>query len=153
LRRKSVRKVLVLILVIVMAVTIIAVAGCDGDDTTTTVVTPGGEATLSDKPPGEAELGIPIYPDAQYVPESGSILKGSTEEGEFATASASFKTEDDFEEVVAWHIERLGEPSYLSREEPKEANWMHIAESGEVIVVSIDDDGDEVVISIGRMSG
>ena len=62
-------------------------------------------------------------------------------------------TEDNFEDVVAWYIERLGEPSYLSREEPKEANWMHIAESGEVIVVSIDSDGDEVVISIGRMRG
>jgi len=147
-----VRKALVLILVIGMAVTIIALAGCGGDDTTTVTI-PGGEATLSDKPPGEAELGVPIYPDAQYIPESGSTMTGSTEEGEFVTASASFKTEDDFEDVVAWYIERLGEPSYLSREEPKEANWMHIAESGEVIVVSIDDDEDEVVISIGRMSG
>lgn len=146
------RKALVLILVIGMAVTIMAMAGCGGDDTTTVTI-PGGEATLSDEPPGEAELGVPIYPDAQYVPESGSTLTGSTEEGEFATASASFKTEDNFEDVVAWYIERLGEPSYLSREEPKEANWMHIAESGEVIVVSIDSDGDEVVISIGRMRG
>jgi len=146
-----VRKALVLTLAISMAVTIIAVAGCGGDDTTTVTI-PGGEATLSGKPPGEAELGVPIYADAQYVPESGSTMTGTTEEGEFITASASFKTDDDFEDVVDWYIERLGEPSYLSREEPKEANWMHIAESGEVIVVNIDDDGDEVVISIGRMS-
>ena len=146
------RKVLISMLAVAMAVTIMAAAGC-GDDSTTTVVTPEGEATLSDKPPGEAELGVPLYPDAEYIPESGGTLTGSTEEGEFATASASFKTDDDFSDVVAWYTERLGDPSYMSREDPKEANWMNIAESGEVIVVSIDEDEGEVTISIGRMSG
>ena len=146
------RKTLVLILTLAMIVAVMAAAGC-GDDSTVTVVTPEGEATLSDEPPGEAELGVPVYPDAEYIPESGGTLTGTTEEGEFATASASFKTEDSFEEVVAWYIERLGEPSYLSREDPKDANWMNVAESGEVIVVSIDEDEGEVVISIGRMSG
>jgi hypothetical protein len=147
-----VRRIPVFILVVVVFATFIAAAGC-GDDSTTTVVTPQGEATLSDEPPGEAELGVPIYPDAEYVPESGGTMTGSTEEGEFTTASASFKTEDDFEDVVAWYTERLGEPSYLSIEDPKDANWMNVAESGEVIVVSIDEDEDEVVISIGRMRG
>jgi hypothetical protein len=147
-----VRKALIAMLALAMVLAILAAAGC-GDDSTTTVVTPEGEATLSDKPPGEAELGVPLYPDAEYIPESGGTLTGSTEEGEFATASASYKTEDDFEEVVAWYTERLGEPSYMSREDPREANWMNIAESGEVVVVSIDEDEGEVTISIGRMSG
>jgi len=148
-----VKKVLDFILAMGVAVAIAAMAGCGGDEGATTVMTPEGEATLSDRPPTEAELGVPIYPDARYIPESGALLEGTTEGAEFTTASAGFKTEDGFSEVVAWYVERLGEPNYRSQGEPKEANWMRIADSGEVIVVNIDEEGGEVVISIGRLSG
>lgn len=164
------KKVIVIMMLLGLVIGLLAVTGCGNDEKTVktpygdvTVEEDGGQVTyeseegdvtydVSDKPPTEAELGAPIYPDAEYVPGSGGTVTGSSEEGEFATAGAEFTTTDSFEDVLDFYTAELGEPLY---QDPTtgEASWMLDMGETSFTVVTISDEGSQVSISIGRMAG
>ena len=118
-----------------------------------TVEGEGGEgATIeySQEVPSEEELGAPVYPNATYEPESGVSTDVTTEEGEFSATGAEFNTTDDYDNVVRWYRDRLGESSFS---EPGETVWMLGDAEKEMVMVSVADEGDRVVIVIARISG
>jgi hypothetical protein len=162
--------VILMLLGLVAGLLAITVTGC-GDDKSTvktpygdvTVEEDGGQVTyqteegdvsydVSDKPPTEAELGAPIYPDAEYVPGSGGTVSATGAEGEFTTAGAEFTTSDSIADVLDFYIGELGEPSF---QDPTtgEASWMLDMGEESFTVVTITDEGGEVSITIGRMAG
>jgi len=112
----------------------------------------GEEATIeySQEAPTEEELGAPVYPNATYEPDSGVSTDVTTEEGEFSSTSAEFHTTDDYDNVVRWYEDRLGEP-FAS--EPGETVWMLGDPEKDMVMVSVADDGDRIVIVIARISG
>ena len=112
----------------------------------------GDEATIeySQDAPTEEELGAPIYPNATYEPESGVSTDVTTEEGDFSSSMAEFSTTDGYDNVVRWYEDRLGEP-FAS--EPGETVWMLGDPEQDMVMVSVADDGDRVVIVIARLSG
>lgn len=118
-----------------------------------TVEGEGGEqATIeySQEPPSEEELGAPVYPNATYEPDSGASMDLTTEEGDFSSKSAEFNTADSYDQVVSWYRDRLGEPF---GSEPGETVWMLGSMEQEVVMVSVADEGEKVVIVIARISG
>jgi len=166
------KKALVIFLAVGLAVALFAIVGCGSDKTT--IKTPEGEVTveedggtitfegeegsgtidLSDKPPTEAELGAPVYPDAEYVEGSGGTMTGTGEEGEFATAAAEFKTKDSFGDVVDWYTGELGqEPFSVDTDGQQEASWLLGDDETNFITVTVTEVDGEVVIGIVRMSG
>ncbi len=120
------------------------------DEDSGSVTVDGDTYTWDDEAPSEAELGIAIYPDADYVPGTGGSGSISSEEGATAVAGADFTTEDSFVKVVAWYTDKYGEPLYST---DTEASWMPGGDltTGELKTVSITDEGDEVKISIANI--
>lgn len=166
------KRALVIILAIGLAVALFAITGCGSDSTT--IKTPEGEVTveedggtitfegeegsgtidLSDKPPTEAELGAPVYPDAEYVEGSSFSMTGTSEEGGGASATASFSTKDSFDEVVAWYTDELGEePVSVTSAGVKTASWAMGDEETEYISVNVTQGEGEVVITLSRVVG
>jgi hypothetical protein len=162
------KKALVLILAIGLAVALLAITGCGSDSTT--IQTPEGEvtfeedggtvtfegddgsATLSDEPPTEAELGVAVYPGAEYVPGSGMTMSGSDAEGAGTVVTASFATNDSYDDVVAWYADELGEEAFdISTGGVQEASWLLGDEETDFITVSVASEGGEVVIVISRV--
>ena len=151
-----------------LAVTLLAITGC-GDDSTT-IQTPEGEvtieegdgtitfegeegsATISDEPPTEAELGVDVYPGAEYVPGSGMTMTGGDAEGAGAVVTASFSTSDSYDEVVAWYNDELGQEAFeLTAEGMQEASWIVGDEETDIITVSVAVEDGEVIILISRV--
>lgn len=164
------KKILVMLMLLALVAGLVAIAGC-GDDKKTvetplgdvTVEEDGGEITyeteegdvtydVSDEAPSEDDLGAPIYSDAEYVPGSGGVVSGSSEEGEFTTAGAEFTTSDSFDDVVEFYTDELGEP-LLMDETTMEATWMTDLSDDSVVTVTVTDEGGEVLIYIGRLGG
>lgn len=73
------------------------------------VKTPEGdvESKVSDDVPTEAELGLPVYPDAEIDEETSGSVETTTEEGTATFKGVSLITDDDFDAVVAWYREKL----------------------------------------------
>jgi len=165
------KKVIVILMLLGLVAGLLTVTGC-GDKEETTVKTPfgdvtveedGGEVTyetdegdvtydVSDEPPSEAELGAPIYPDAEYVPGSGGTATVTGEEGEFMQAGAEFTTSDSFEDVLDFYTDELGEP-FFQDPTTGETTWMFDVGEDSATVVTISEDGGEVLISIYTMAG
>lgn len=101
--------------------------------------------------PGEEELGAPIYPGADYVPESGGSVTGVAPEGEFATVGGEFRTQDPFLKVLAWYRERLGEPFFLE-ESQSTATWSR-REDGKLVLVGLRGEPSGTTISIYNLQG
>jgi len=167
---RQLKKVIVILMLLGLVAGLLVMTGCGNDETTiktpygdVTVEEDGGEVTyetdegdvtydVSDEAPSEAELGAPIYPDAEYVPGSGGTMSASGEEGEITTAGAEFTTSDSFEDVLDFYTGELGEPLYMDTT-AGEASWMLDMGEDSFVVVNIEDTGGEVSISIGRMAG
>lgn len=173
------RRAVVLVILGLLALSLLAAVGCGSKKTT--ITTPegkvtveegeGGKVTLkseegdttyqwSDKAPTEEELGMPIYPGAQYVAGSGGSGSFAGEQGAATVVGAEFTTTDSFDKVLAWYTGKLGQPAYV--EDGKEATWMsgmgisesdHKAEEGEIATLSIKAESGKVKISISRMTG
>jgi len=126
----------------------------EDDGGTITYETEEGDVTYdySDKAPSEDDLGAPVYPDAEYVPGSGGVVTGSGPEGKFTTAGAEFTTSDDFDEVVEFYNDEMGDPLIVD-ETTMEATWMKEMSDGSVVTVTVTDEGGEVLIYIGRLGG
>jgi hypothetical protein len=112
----------------------------------------GDEATIeySQDAPSEEELGAPVYPNAAYNQDSGASMDVTTEDGDFSSTSAEFSTSDDFDQVVGWYEDRLGEP-FAS--EPGESVWMIGDMEEDMVMVSVANEGDKVVVTIARITG
>ena len=164
------KRVLVLLMLLALVAGLVAVVGC-GDDTKTvktpvgdvTVQEDGGEITYeteegdvsyeySEEAPSEADLGAPIYPDSEYVPDSGGVVKTTGPEGEYTTAGAEFTTSDDYQDVVDFYTGELGTP-LIEDETTREATWMSDLSDASVVTVTVTDEGGEVLIYIGRLGG
>ncbi|MEW6552900.1 MAG: hypothetical protein AB1384_01260 [Actinomycetota bacterium] len=163
------KKTLVLLMLLGLVAGLIFATGC-GDKKTVetpfgdvTVEEDGGEITyetdegdisydVSDKAPSEDDLGAPIYPDAEYVPGSGGVVSASGEEGDFTTAGGEFTTGDSFDDVVGFYTDELGDP-LITDTATGEATWMVDLSDESVVTVTVTDEGGEVLIYIGRLSG
>jgi hypothetical protein len=162
------KKALVLIMAVGLAVALLAITGCGSDSTT--IQTPEGEitfeedggtitlegdegsATISDEPPTEAELGVAVYPGADYIPGSGMTMSGSDAEGAGAVVMASFSTSDSYDDVVAWYSDELGEEAFeITTGGMQEASWLLGDEETDIINVSVAVEDGEVVILINRV--
>lgn len=177
------RKTLVPVLILGLAIGLFAIVGCgekkttvetpfgdvevskdngdikigdeNGDDESVTIKTEEGDVTYksSDKAPTEAELGVPIYPGAEYVPGSGGTASAKGEDGEFVTAGAEFTSDDGFDKVVDFYTKKLGSPMVTTSEGgANEAIWMKV-EGEATTTVSVTEEDGGVSISIGRLSG
>ncbi len=157
------RKVMVVMALGLLALSVLAALGCGGNKTTittpegkvtveegkgtTTIKTGEGETTWSDKPPSEQQLGLPIYPGAEYVPGSGGSSTFSGEEGAASVASAEFTTGDSFDKVLSWYQGKLGEPFFVT--EGKEATFMVSENEENVKTVNITAEDGKVKIYLG----
>jgi len=165
-----VKKFVVVATILALALGMIWMAGCGKKETTietpegkVKVTEEGGEVTyeteegegkykVTEEEPSEEDLGAPVYPDAEYVEGSGGTVSGSSEEGEFTTSGAEYRTGDDFNKVVGWYKDKLGEPMYIDTT-ANEASWMLSISEKEVVVVTVTQEEGGVSISIGRMKG
>ena len=161
------KKALVLVLALALVVAIVIVAGCSSDDKTT-VETPVGDVTVEEEngsvtieteegeftaesgegEPTEAELGAPIYPDAEYVEGSGYSGTISDETGSFSSAGGEWTTSDSYDDVVDYYTDELGAPM----SDIDGATWVLGDPTGDdVISVVVEESGGEVLITIGRL--
>jgi hypothetical protein len=162
------KKALVIILALSLVVAVMAIAGCSSDDKTT-VETPVGDVTVEEDngtvtidtedgeltaeggegEPSEADLGVSIYPDAEYVEGSGFSGTISDETGSFSSAGGEWTTSDSIDDVVAFYTDELGEPMAVM---DGEATWILGDPAGDdVTTVGIESSGGEVLITIGRL--
>jgi len=161
------KKALVLILALALVAAIVVVAGCSSDDKTT-VETPVGDVTVEENngsvaieteegeftaeggegEPTEAELGVSIYPDAEYVEGSGYAGTISDETGSFSSAGGEWVTSDSFNDVVDFYTDELGPPM----SDIDGATWIIGDAAGDdVATVVVEESGGEVLITIGRL--
>ncbi len=101
------RKTLLILSLILIVVAVPAlVLGC-GSDKSTTIETPQGNLNIGgDDAPSEAQLGIAIYPGAQYV--QGSSLGFSQDTSGYGTLGGMWVTGDSFDKVVNFYNGKLG---------------------------------------------
>lgn len=166
------KKLLVISLVLGLLAALVAVSGCGKKESSVklpggeevkveegggkvTIEGEGGKTTYEggEKEPTEKDLGVPIYPGAEFVPGSGGTAT-ATSEGETAVyAGGEWTTEDDFEEVVDWYNKKLGQSALVTSEGgTKSAVWLVGGETEKnITTVSVEEEGGKVKISIGRM--
>lgn len=111
-----------------------------------------GEATYEStlEEPSEAELGAPIYPDAEFNEKGSGKVSGTSAEGEYSATVAEFITDDSFDKVLSWYRGKLGEPLYVETT-AREASWTKV-ENERIIAVSIQEEEGKVKIIISRTS-
>lgn len=111
-----------------------------------------GDTTLetSETVPTEQDLGVPIYPGAEYVPGSGQALKASRGEGQLFFTGAEFTTADGFEQVTAFYGEKLEQPP--SQTGGTAADWLFKDEAGRIYLVSVEATEGKVKITIIKSS-
>ena len=163
------KKALVLLMLLGLVVGLVFAAGC-GDDKKT-IDTPFGEVTeedgeityeseegdvtydySEDEAPSEDDLGVSVYPDAEFVPGTGVVVRSSGTNGEVSVSGAQFTTQDDFEDVVDFYTDELGEP-FMVEETTTEATWISNLSDESIVTVTVTDGGSEVSINIGRLGG
>jgi hypothetical protein len=169
----QVRKALILLMMLGLIAGLVALSGCGSDKTT--VKLPSGEEysveedgsgsysvetgegdyqyDVTDEAPSEAELGVPIYPGADYVPGSGGTFSGTGPEGESALASAQFTTKDSYDEVVAFYTGELGAPLFEDAS-LEEASWVLGTDQSRATSLTVTNEGGQILIYIvNNMSG
>lgn len=140
-RERKMKKALLMLLAGFMVVAIVWLAGCGGTkvkvDTKNgklEVSSPKGSLKIKNKTPTEAELGVPIYPNAKAV-EEGSL---STTEGQSTySAVAPFVTDDSVATVVAWYKEKLSGKPGLRDMTTSEGGMFAFQSGNEIKMVSI----------------
>jgi len=123
------RKALILTLALALVVAIMVVVGCGGDDEKPadsgdeisigtyerdiTVEEGDGEASgqagEEEREPSKEDLGVPIYPGAEYVAGTGIVGYFAAEGGVLWRVQGQWTTADDYDDVIAWYIDALGE--------------------------------------------
>lgn len=126
------------------------------DEGEVTIETDEGEVTYKggEGEPSEEDLGVPIYPDAEYVEGSGGSGSASGSEGTTVYAGGEWTTDDDFDEVVGWYTDKLGDPDMTTSEGGVDtAIWMEGDMSTDITTVTVSNEDGEVKIAIGRIAG
>lgn len=166
------KKLLVLSLILGLFVGMVTVVGCG--EKKTSIELPGGEevkveedggkVTLKgeegettyesgEEEPTEKDIGVPTYPDADYVSGSGGTATATSEGETTVYAGGEWTTDDDFDEVVGWYSDKLGDPMYTGSEGgTKSAAWI-VGDNMEenVTTVTVSEEDGEVTITIGRI--
>jgi hypothetical protein len=115
---------LLLVVMLLAGLVGLALAGCGGSgvkvgnaevetkDGSTTVKTPEGDTTVkTTKAPTEAELGMPVYPDAMM--DENTLLTSTSASGEKLVTAGQLWTTDSTDKVIAWYQGQLsGKPEY-----------------------------------------
>jgi len=165
------RKALILTLALVLVVALIVIVGCSGDDERPadsddeisigtyerdiTVEDGDGEASgqagEEEREPSEEDLGVHIYPGAEYVPGTGVVGYFAAEGGVLWRVQGQWTTADGYDKVVAWYADTLGEqPS----DSPSTGGvvWRLTAPSGtDSTTLYIVPQGDKVLLDIYRV--
>ncbi len=150
------RRIFFLCSLILVAVALPALLlGCGSNDSTN-VNTPEGNLNVQGggQAPTEAQLGVPIYPGAQYVAGSGgsyTLNDGSGTSG----ASGSWTTSDSFAKVVSFYTDKLGAPITSSDEQGQVAVWLKSSDKSISTVTAKENSpsNGQVAIEIGVMTG
>jgi hypothetical protein len=167
----TMKKLLVVSLVLGLFISLVAVSGCGKKETS--IENPrgekgkfeeeGGKVTIEgeegkttyeggEKEPTEQDLGVPIYPDADFVPGSGGAATATSEGQTTIYAGGQWTTKDGFEKVVSWYSGKLGEPMYTTSEGgTKSAAWMIGEMEENITTVTVEEEGGKVTITIGRI--
>ena len=106
---------------------------------------------VQDQAPSEEELGVPIYPDSQYI--EGTGINGTAQQNgqEVSIVGAEFTTKDAIGKVVEWYKGKLGEPMAPS---PESTMWMLQGKDGSIVTVVVDlVEENKVKIAITKLSG
>ncbi|MBC7247253.1 MAG: hypothetical protein H5T73_05695 [Actinobacteria bacterium] len=165
------KKLLVLSMILGLCVALVAVTGCGKKETS--VKLPGGEEVQveedggkvtieseegrttyesGEKEPTEKDLGVPVYPDADYVPGSGGTASATSGGQASVYAGGQWTTKDDFDEVVGWYSGKLGEPMYTTSEGgTKSAGWMIGDMEENFTTVTVEEEAGKVTITIGKI--
>ncbi len=167
---RKIGRLWVALFLMVMALMLWAASGCGKKETT--IKTPEGEVTVGEKgdeitiktgegevtsklgkkPPSEEELGVPVYPNAEYDPEAGggiATYQGEEEKGTFIVATYSVGS--SFDEVVSWYKQKLGDPTGTFIAEIKQATWFK-QEGNDSITVVVQEEKGKVTLTINRTS-
>ena len=113
------RRKILFLLTVFMIITVGCISGCggcgcnDGHDQLDTEhyiedLDRLSQESSSDQLPSEAELGVPVYGE-NVDPSSVESSKSETD-GEVTDAGVDYSSKDDFETVVSWYKNQLGEP-------------------------------------------
>lgn len=111
------KKALVVMLATLLVTGAMGLAGCgktsvrvDTKKGDLEVKTENGGVKVETGVPSEADLGVPLYPDAKGVKNAA----GSVTEGDKTYSAAQFVTEDPVSKVLDWYKNELkGEPGFL----------------------------------------
>lgn len=166
--RKGMKEAMIALVLLTLVLSLALVVGCGNKEGEVKVSEKDGKVTVSgeegdstyewsDKAPTEAQLGVPIYPGADYVAGSGGSGSVSSTEGEATVAGAEFTTTDSFSKVVDWYTSELGAPMMTT---DTEATWMSGIESmqsgtgsGDLTTVVVTKEDGKVKIGISRLGG
>jgi hypothetical protein len=115
--------VMLLVALLVGGLAIVGLAGCgttavkvgnsevQTKNGQTTIKTPTGETTVSSRIPTEAELGVPVYPNAKMDENASMAITNSKGQKEYTVAK--LWTDDSTDTVIAWYKGQLsGRPEY-----------------------------------------
>ncbi len=141
---------MILSLLLVAVIVPVLILGCGNKGTT--IETPQGNLNLQDQAPTEAQLGVAIYPGAQYVAGSGGSY---TQSDGSSGASGTWTTKDSFDKVVSFYTNKLGAPISSSEDTGRVAVWM-MSSSDSISTVTATENSPsngQVSISIGMLKG
>ena len=143
------KKATVVLLVLIMAFAVALAAGCgskvtvqteEGKVTTTEkngevkVESEKGETTITKTEVTEADIGVPIYPNAQMEKDAAGSVSTKNEQGDATWSAAVMWTEDSVADVVAWYRDKLsGKPGFtdMSTTSGGEALGMMMFQAGD----------------------
>ena len=171
-RSGRLKKSITLLLLLALAVTVLVLAGCgdsantvedqgrkitvgeqeDGENDKVTVEGEQGEATIEveDTEYTEETLGVPVYPGAELVPDSGVNARTTSGEKENTFIGAEFTTADAMAGVVDWYVTILGEATEVV---PQETTWLFQDGEGYLYLVVVEAGEAGTKITINKMGG
>jgi hypothetical protein len=129
--------------------------GQSGKSGKVTVPGENGDTTYEvgeERIPTEEELGVLIYPGAEYVPGTGIPMSKSSATGEVSIITAEFTTSKAANKVISWYQNILGQPQIVD-DTTGETGWVIRNSDTEVITVTIKSQGSAANISIAKVSG
>lgn len=117
------KKALLVLAAVLMLVAAAGLVGCGGTSVKldtgqgkVEISSPQGSVNLQNKAPTEAQLGVPIYPNAKFVDNSS----GSMTQGQETISAAAFTSDDSIDKVVSWYKSKLsGKPQFTDLSTPE----------------------------------
>ncbi len=122
------------------------------------IAVPGGRLKVTENPQvTEENLGVPIYPGAKVVEDSGSVrFSGGAQKGSATIGGASFTTRDPVNAVVEFYKAKLGKQVNIveSTSEGKHVVVLNVVSDKGWKTITVEDEGNGVTkVAIATMSG